>query len=400
MTVRLYYTDSYLKSFNARITEMVETGNGFRVILDETAFYPESGGQPPDKGTLNGVPVENVQEDEAGNVVHLVSKKLNETLVKGEIDFECRFDHMQHHTGQHILSGAFHRLYRLKTVGFHMGPDTCTIDLDTSAINSEHLSTVVRQANAVVWENRVVRIGFYDTMETDKIGLRKPTKRRGEIRVVEIEDFDRSACGGTHVGRTGEVGMIFVPKTERMKGNVRVHFVCGGKAYRLWENEHDVLSRLSASTTTGYRELPQKIERLIQTTKQLEKDCVKLKNQLLEEKVPALIQQGQIADGVSIVAVSLDEPAQVARFLCKKLIAVDDGVGALVASKDDGVIVMGRTSQLDLDITGVVDELRKKYSLKGGGRSDFAQIGGISREMLSDVMQDAEIQFRTRLSGE
>src|SRR5688572_4941777 len=207
MTSRLYYTDAYRTAFDARITEL--SGDGHRVYLDQTAFYPTSGGQPFDLGSVGGAVVTDIIDEEE-RVAHVLAAPLAGRAVgdavRGEIDWHRRFDHMQQHTGQHVLSAVFADLFGYETVSVHFGADRSSLDLDTGAIDAARLGDAERRANEIVWENRLVTVGFEDSATAT--GLRKPPPREGSLRIVTIEGVDRSACGGTHVRATGEIGAI------------------------------------------------------------------------------------------------------------------------------------------------------------------------------------------------
>ena len=221
---RLYYTDGYLKEFSARVVRANPDPRGARVYLDRTAFYPESGGQPSDRGTLAGIPVLDVI-DEGEDVAHLVAVQPEGEAVEGRLDWDRRFDHMQQHTGQHILSAAFERIGGYKTASFHLGTESSSIDLDSDRVGTRQIEQSEDLANSVVFEDRPVQISFRPAAETQQLELRKPTAREGDIRLVDIEGFDLSACGGTHVSRTGSVGIVCIRKVERAKAS-DAHRVC------------------------------------------------------------------------------------------------------------------------------------------------------------------------------
>jgi len=225
MTERLYYTDSALHTFAARVVERRDTERGPAVRLDRTAFYPTSGGQPYDTGTLGDVRVVDVWDDETDAVWHLLERSLDAEEVEGRIDWERRFDHMQQHTGQHLLSAAFVRLRDAATVSFHLGTDDSSIDLDVRQLSWEDAFRVEADVNRVIWEDRPVEVHFVAEDEIAGVPLRKPPKVTGTIRVVWIRDVDASACGGTHVPRTGAVGLVKIVRLERYKGGTRVGFL-------------------------------------------------------------------------------------------------------------------------------------------------------------------------------
>jgi len=239
MTRRLYYDDSYLRSFQARVDSVEER----RVFLDATAFYPTSGGQPFDTGTINGIPVVEVTDLEDGRIAHTLEADLAPGPAACAIDWPRRFDHMQQHTGQHILSAVFVERFGLPTLSFHLGRDVSTIELATPSLTADQIAAAERAANQVVFEARAVTVTYHDPEED--IGLRKASERTGTLRVVTIADLDRSACGGTHVHSTAEVGAILLRKLDKVRGNVRIEFVCGSRAVIRARLDFDTLSRVA-----------------------------------------------------------------------------------------------------------------------------------------------------------
>jgi alanyl-tRNA synthetase len=256
MTLRLYYTDAYLRDFDAAVVE--RSGDGRRVYLDRTAFYPTSGGQPFDTGLLGGIEVLDVV-DEDDRIAHVLARPLGDVpRVTGEVHWHRRFDHMQQHTGQHLLSAVLHDLLGHDTVSVHFGGDASTLDLDTTALDHERLVEAERRANELVVENRPVEVSFEEA--AGAVGLRKAPARQGTIRIVTIRDLDRSPCGGTHVRATGEIGPILVTRSERVKKNVRLEFLCGTRAVRRVREDLDLLAGLAGQLSAAPRDLPALLE--------------------------------------------------------------------------------------------------------------------------------------------
>ena len=250
MTERLYYTDAYLTHFSATVVDRSDDGQ--RIYLDRTAFYPASGGQPSDRGSLGGAAVLDVI-DEGERIAHQLSAPLTTSAVTGDVDWARRFDHMQQHTGQHLLSAVFADLFGYETTSVHFGPDFATLDLGVETVAATDIVRAESRANEIVWENRTVEVSFEGAEEAR--GLRKPSARDGSLRIVTIRDVDRSACGGTHVRATGEIGPILLRRQEKMKKNARIEFLCGTRALRRARADFDVLAGLASGMSASIDEL-------------------------------------------------------------------------------------------------------------------------------------------------
>jgi alanyl-tRNA synthetase len=254
MTSRLYYTDSYLSTFEGRITDIADGGR--RVYLDQSAFYPTSGGQPFDLGTLGTAVVSDVVDEEE-RIAHILAEPIGDevgAVVRGAVDWRRRFDHMQQHTGQHLLTAVFAEIFGFETASVHFGSDRSSLDLDVGVISTEQLGRAEQRANEIVWENRPVHVTFEDAATAAR--LRKPPPRDGTIRVVTIDRLDRSACGGTHVRTTGEIGVIMLGGTERMRKQTRVEFLCGGRVVRQARADREALSAIALSLKASSAEAP------------------------------------------------------------------------------------------------------------------------------------------------
>jgi len=266
VTERLYYQDCYLREFNARIVET--TDDGQRIYLDRTAFYPTSGGQPFDTGTLGGAHVVDVIDEEE-RVAHLLDTPLSLGEVAAQINWPRRFDHMQQHSGQHLLSAVLEELFRVPTVSFHLGADACTIDVTAPSLSARQLEQAEERCAEIVREARPLAIAF-ESAAAD-LGLRKESQRSGTLRVVEIAGIDRSACGGTHVRTTAEIGPVSVRKTEKIRGNTRLEFVCGLRALRQARADFRTLQELSRQLSVPVSETPVVAASHLERIKTLEK---------------------------------------------------------------------------------------------------------------------------------
>jgi alanyl-tRNA synthetase len=260
-TERLYFADPYLTRFSARVVARGERDGRPAVALDQSAFYPEGGGQPADTGSLGGVAVRDVQAED-GLVWHVLAAPLEADSVQGEVDWARRFDHMQQHHGQHLLSAAFEQLYGLRTLSFHLGASAATIDLGAPALAAEQAAAAEDLANQVIWEDRPVLARFVSAEELARLPLRKPPSVEGPIRVVSVPDFDHSACGGTHPRATGGVGVLHIRRWERRGDTTRVEFLCGGRALRDLRWKNAALGRLATAMSVGAEEVEAAVVRL------------------------------------------------------------------------------------------------------------------------------------------
>jgi len=275
MTERLYYHDSYLREFTARIIRT--SADGATAYLDRTAFYPTSGGQPFDTGLIAGIPVLDVA-DEEDSIAHRLAAPLSLAEVPCSIDWQRRFDHMQQHTGQHLLSAVFEERLALRTVSFHLGQESSTIDLEGGAIEAPALRDVESRANQIVCENRPVTVRFEEAAEAR--GLRKPSEREGTLRIVSIEGLDRSACGGTHVRATGEIGPILIRKLEKVRQTMRVEFLCGARAVARARADYEALARIAQFFSAGLDEAPALVASQLETAREADKARRKLQLEL------------------------------------------------------------------------------------------------------------------------
>jgi alanyl-tRNA synthetase len=291
MTERLYYHDSYLRQFDAQALE--SAGDGSTVYLDRTAFYPTSGGQPFDLGSIAGIAVRDVV-DEGDRVAHLLAAPLVAGPVACSIDWIRRFDHMQQHTGQHLISAVFEELFRLRTVSFHLGAESATIDLEGGPVDARVVSEVEARSNEIVWENLPVGVTYEDAGSVQ--GLRKSSEREGTLRVVSIHGLDRSACGGTHVRATGEIGAVLLRKLEKIRQSVRVEFLCGGRAVRRARADYEALNRVAQLFSSSLDEVPGVVAAQMETARAADKARRKLEldlaayqgKELYQNTVPGL----------------------------------------------------------------------------------------------------------------
>jgi alanyl-tRNA synthetase len=374
MVDRLYYTDPYLQEFDATVLSVEQVDERSAVRLDRTAFYPASGGQPADTGLLNESRVVDVIDTDDGDVVHLIEGPIAEgSRLKGRVDWTRRFDHMQQHTGQHVLSAAFDRILNVRTESFHLGAESATIDL-AREVSPQEIARAEQDANRIVWEDRPVRIAFRNAADAASLGLRKESAREGTLRLIEIEDYDLSACGGTHVARTGAIGVIAITGWERFKGATRVGFVCGARALHAHRKLRDVVTSSLRLLSVGAEELPAAIERIQAESRESNRRIRDL--QAAQAQYQAASLAAAAGDGPVIVALDgWDQNGLKA--IAAAIAARPGGVAALVGATSPAAIVVARHDAARVDAAAVLKQVVARFGGKGGGRPELAQGGGL-----------------------
>jgi alanyl-tRNA synthetase len=383
MTERLYYHDSFLHAFEARVLESLEHDGKPAVVLDRTAFYPTSGGQVHDTGVLiledeTKIPVLDVADEEDGTIRHFISAPLLAAgkAVRGLIDAHRRRDHMQQHSGQHVLSAAFVRLFDVPTMSFHMGTESCTIDLAVKSLTSEQIVQAERLANDVVTEDRSVAIRFVPLEEARQMGLRKlPPKQTGELRLIDIADFDLTACGGTHVRSTGQIGAILLRKAENVKQGVRVEFVSGFRAVDTARQDYNTLAEAAGLYSAHLREVPEQIRKSIQETKSSAKERNKLLEELAEFQAARLLAEATGTPRV-ITAAFPERDAAFIKLVAQKLtLGNSDVVALIVAGSGQPALVFAQSPGQKWNMGQLLKEAMAQLGGRGGGSADMAQGG-------------------------
>jgi alanyl-tRNA synthetase len=377
MTERIYYTDPACRSFDAVVTAVVEHEGAPALVLDRTAFYPTSGGQPFDTGRLGTTEVLNTTDD-GERVLHVVRGPLNVgDAVRGEIDWPRRFDHMQQHTGQHVLSAAFDRLLDNRTMSFHMGGESSTIDL-ARELSSADLERCVDEANRVVWDDRPVTIRFASPEEAARLPLRKEPVRDGPLRLIDIAQFDLSACGGTHVARTGEIGMIAATAAEKFRGGTRLTFVCGGRALRALRGYRDAVAGSVRSLSVLPHELPAAVERMLAEGKQARKAVTRLQSDLAVHEAARLNAGSPVVDGVRRAAHVVDGwDAAGLKAIASSMAAHGPVAAVLIGASEPLPVVVVRSPGVAVDANAVLQQLLKRFGGRGGGKPELAQGAGL-----------------------
>jgi len=380
VTERIYYTEPYAAEFDATVvtTEPVAgVATRHAVILDRTAFYPTSGGQPFDTGTLGSARVVDVVDEEDGRIVHVVEGEVPSGRVRGRIDWPRRFEHMQQHTGQHVLSAAFDRLLQVRTVSFHLGTTSATIDL-AREVTAGEIARAELEANRIVWEDRLVTIRFADAEEAAKLSLRKESKREGVLRLIDVDGFDVSACGGTHVARTGAIGIIAVAGSEKFKGGTRLEFLCGGRALAGFHALGDSVAASVRLLSVLPAELPAAIERQQNDARDLRRQVKDLQIRLAGHEAAALAEAAESAGSTRLVVAALEGwDANGLKTIAAAIAARPGYAALLIGGPAPSAIVVARAPDVAIDCAAILKQLTTTFGGKGGGRPELAQGGGL-----------------------
>jgi alanyl-tRNA synthetase len=394
-TERLYYNDSHLIEFEARVLHKSERVSGWTAVtLDRTAFYPTGGGQPSDTGTLDGELVRECIDDEENGILHVVQGRAPEVgaLVKGRVDWPRRLDHIQQHTGQHILSQAFVTLFNAPTRGFRVLHDICEIDVELSSPTDEVIERGVELANNVIWEDREITINNVTSAEAAELPLRKESSREGELRLIEIDDFDLTPCGGTHAHRTGEVGMIVVRSWERAKGLTRIEFAAGIRALNDYRRANRAGRAAGALFSASRDDAPKLTARMIEENKELHRRVRALEEIAARvEAVELLASASSNAQGVKVVSQIFDKrDAESLKHLALALIQQPNTV-ALLGSRDQDVarLVFAKGEGAAGDMNALMRGACELLDGRGGGKPDMAQGGGKNVERLNEAIERA-----------
>ena len=391
VTERLYYSDSHLIEFEARVVDVTERVSGWTaIVLNRTAFYPTGGGQPSDTGTLDGMRVVECIDDGDRGVLHVVQgvTPARDAIVRGRVDWPRRLDHMQQHTGQHILSQAFVTLFDAPTRGFRVLDGSCEIDVELADPSTEKIERAVELANNVIWEDRAITIRNVTSEEASELSLRKEPSREGELRLIEIDGFDLTPCGGTHAYRTGEVGMVAVRSWERAKGLTRMDFVAGTRALADYRKANRSAREVAALFSSGRDDIPSLTSQMIEENKDLHRRIRVLEEIAAEVEAQKLSSAAEIlADGTQLVTHVFEaRDAESLKKLAQAFMAQPRTVALLAArDKDTARLVFARSADAPGDMNALMREACTMLDGRGGGRPDLAQGGG-KRVVLVDEM--------------
>jgi alanyl-tRNA synthetase len=390
-TRRLYHDDATLLEFDAEVVERREHEGRPAVVLDRTAFYPESGGQPWDRGTLGGVPVLEVH-DLDGVILHVLERPLAGTAVRGAVDRARRFDHMQQHTGQHILSQAFFEVVKGETRSFHLGPEVSTLEIGLGAIADADLDRVEDRANAIVWEDREVKTYFVPEERIGEVPLRRAPKKQGLLRVVEVDGFDYSACGGTHVRRTGEIGLIRIGPAEKIRGNLRFEFLCGGRALGDYRVKDRAARKLAGALSCAPACVPAQVEKLSAEHKTLKKRARRLDERLAAFEAAEIVHE---ATGRILAGVLDDRTPEEVRFLALNVVKSGEfAVAYGAAGESQGHVILARAEALKADLRQAVPAVAAVAPVKGGGGPSLVELVVADKSRLEDAVAAAAAWLR------
>jgi alanyl-tRNA synthetase len=421
VTERLYYSDSFLLEFDANAARIRDVDGRIAIVLDRTAFYPTSGGQVFDTGLValeNGTKlgVIEVQEDETGEILHFIEPLEAGAAISagmavhGSIDASRRRDHMQQHTGQHVLSAAFIRALQMPTVSFHMGPESCTIDLDTKSLNENQAQQAEALANRVVTEDRPVEIRYATAEEARSIGIRKiPAEPRDRLRLIDIADFDLTACGGTHVRSTGQIGAILLRKLEKVKQGVRVEFVCGARAVRTARDDYSTLREAAALYSAHIRDVPQLVRKSLEEIRAGQKEGKNLLKELAMLQAASLLQQAHSTrSGDFVVRHFTQRDLTFIKLVAQRIVTTAPNARLVVSllsagSGSQASVVFAQTAGGPHDMGGLVMSVMEKVGGRGGGSKDMAQgsapagaaVETVIRELAGALFADGERQGLT-----
>jgi len=390
-TKKLFYDDAYLLEFEAEVVERREHEGRPAVVLDRTAFYPESGGQPWDKGTLGGAEVAAVL-DLDGTILHVVEGAVPEGRVRGSVDRATRLDYMQQHTGQHVLSQAFWELLKGETLSFHMGPGVSTLEIGLKALSDADFDRVEDRANAIVREDREVRTYFVPEERIGEVPLRRPPKKHGLLRVVEVDGFDYSACGGTHVRKTSEIGAIKILGIEKIRGNLRFEFLCGGRALRDHRDKDRTVRRLAGAFSCAPGDVAAQVERLAVEHKSLKKRARHLEERLAAFEAAEIVRT---ATDRFVSGFLGDKTPEEARFLALNIIRNGEFYVVYGASSESqGHLIAARSESLKTDLRQLAAIVGAVLPVKGGGGPSLVELVTAEKARLSEAVDAAVAWLR------
>ncbi|MFB0565841.1 MAG: alanyl-tRNA editing protein [Candidatus Aminicenantaceae bacterium] len=385
-TKRLYFENPYQVEFEAEVIERKMYEGKPALILDQSCFYPESGGQPADRGAINGVKIAGVFEEE-DKIIHLLEENISGKKIEGKIDWNFRFDYMQQHSGQHVLSQSFYELLSGETLSFHIGEEVSTVEIDLRSISEKDAEKVEVRANEIIVQDREIKAYFIPEEKIKDIPLRKPPKKEGLIRVVEVTGFDYSACGGTHCRRTGEIAIIKILRWERIRDNIRFEFVCGKRALQdyIWKNR--TIRQLSHQLTASGQDVVSSVERAFSELKSQKKKVKKIQSRLAQYEAQEITKHTKEKIIIGILA---EKTPDEARFLALNIIKSGDYVVLYALNMEErGHFIFASSETLNLDMRELIPVISPMIKGRGGGSSSLVEIAAEEKEDLEPVLDKA-----------
>jgi len=389
-TERLYNDDPYLTEFRAEVIETLTYGDKYGIVLDRTAFYPAGGGQPWDTGYLNDEKVTEVIEKD-GKLLHIVDNKLLSTEVKGSVDWARRFDFMQQHTGQHILSACFEKLLNGSTDSFHMGKDIVSIEINIDSFSIDDAERIENMANDIIYSNLPVIARIVSGEELNSLPLRKMPKVTENIRIVEVKETDYSPCGGTHVRTTGEVGMIKIKNWEKCKGGIKFAFVCGNRALKDYGLYNTIIRALCEKLSARDSEIVEAVDKLLFDLRNTEKQLSASTQELIRIEADNTIKECPVVSGIRLISRVLDNRSiNDVKLLAQYLTKVPGTVALLACKNENAQVIFSRSEDVNMDMNALFKAVLPIIDGKGGGNSRTAQGGGSRVDRLEEFMNNAK----------
>lgn len=379
---KLFYTQPYLTKWESSVEDIIEKDNKYYVVLSKTAFYPEGGGQPSDSGKIDGIELLGLTE-ENGVIYHILPDAPKNSTVLCELDFNRRFDLMQQHSGQHLLSAVFFNTYNGKTSSFHLGEDYISIDISLSEVSSELINEIEDKANNYIYENIEINTFFIKPEEVQNYPLRKLPPTAEDIRIVEIGDVDFTPCCGTHVTRTGEIGIIKIIKFEKYKGITRIYFKCGNRALRDFQNKNDIILELSKKLNSSENEMLNRAYALFQDLDNNSKELKDLKDKLAYYEAKEIIDS---SDSNKLTAAFKDKTFGDIQLISKHILSLGSYL-IILASESENRIIFSHNGSFDLNCGKIFKEHLSAYNGKGGGSDKQAQGGFQNAEDMNEFLE-------------
>lgn len=375
-TKKLYHIDSYKTEFQANIIEVIPYKDKYAVIMDETYFYPESGGQPSDIGTINNISISHVLE-ENGKILHIADDKLELGSASCKIEWDNRFYGMQQHSGQHILSACFYKLYQGETSSFHIGQDTATIEIDVESFDADMAEQVEEMANNMIYNNHPVNTYIVDKDKLTLLHLRKQPKVESNIRIVDMEGCDCTPCGGTHVKNTGEIGLIKIKRWEKLKSSYKFEFICGKGALKDYRYKNALINRLGSYLSASEQDVEKAFLKFSEEQKNLQKQIYQLRNELVNYDAHSLMEQSVQIGGLRIISRILENrDFNEIKLIAQTIVASPSHIVLLATDSEASRLIFTRSDDTEINMNNLLKSILPIINGKGGGNSKIAQGGG------------------------